>query len=84
MLVVPLLIFPLAKKKKKKIKLCILTVVHSIPFVPSNYTSFFSYLILMVLVGGAFWFLSPKSRRIQVQRAQHNEFLESGLKTRFR
>ena len=34
----------------------------------------------IVFVRVAFWFLSLKSRRIQAQRAQHNEFVESGLK----
>ena len=34
----------------------------------------------IVSVRVAFWFLSLKGRRIQAQRAQHNEFVESGLK----
>ena len=29
---------------------------------------------------GRFWFLSPKGRRTKAQGAQHNEFVESGLK----
>ena len=32
------------------------------------------------IVRATLWFLSPKGRRIQAQRAQHNEFVESGLK----
>ena len=31
---------------------------------------------------GMFWFLSLMGRRIKAQRAQHNEFVESGLETR--
>ena len=30
---------------------------------------------------GRFWILSPKGRWIKGQRAQYNEFIESGLKT---
>ena len=29
-----------------------------------------------------FWILSPKDKRIKVQRTQHNEFVESELETR--
>ena len=31
---------------------------------------------------GGFWIFSPKDRWIKAQRAQYNEFVESGLKTR--
>jgi len=31
---------------------------------------------------GTFWFLSPKDKKIKAQRAQYNEFVESGLETR--
>ena len=34
----------------------------------------------IIFVRAAFWFLSPKGRRIQAQKAQHDEFVESGLK----
>ena len=30
------------------------------------------------------WILSPKCKRIKVQRAQYKEFVESGLKTRLK
>ena len=33
---------------------------------------------------GGFWILSPKCKRIKVQRAQYKEFVESGLKTRLK
>jgi len=32
------------------------------------------------IVRAGFWILSPKDEWIQVQRAQHNKFVESGLK----
>ena len=32
---------------------------------------------------GTIWILSPKGKRIKGQRAQYNEFVESGLETRF-
>ena len=32
---------------------------------------------------GGFWILSPKGKWIKAQRVQYNEFIESGLKTRF-
>ena len=38
--------------------------------------------IYIYICNGRFWFLSPKGRRNQAQGAQHNEFLENGLKTK--
>jgi len=32
---------------------------------------------------GGFWILNPKGKRINDQRAQYNEFIESELKTGF-
>ena len=38
--------------------------------------------IYIYICKDTFWFLSPKGKRIQVQRLQHNEFVESGLETK--
>ena len=38
-------------------------------------------LAQITTVGAAFWFLSLNGRRIQAQKAKHNEFIKSGLKS---
>ena len=42
-----------------------------------------SFNKILNYVGKAkFWILSSKGKKIKVQRAKHNEFVESGLETR--